>query len=83
MPRISPVIARYAALTMELDLTCCVDLKDKPGFPGCCHSCHDDAEAGFGYLMERYVGDYQNERLTHRLCCRVNEWLPMEDGNAD
>lgn len=50
----------------------CTDLAQERGFPGCCHSCHDDADLGYDDLWERYDKD---DRVTHRLCCRVAQWV--------
>jgi hypothetical protein len=49
----------------------CTDLAGEPGFPGCCDSCHDDWESGYGEPFEHYDGD----RLTHSVCCKVTQWL--------
>jgi hypothetical protein len=49
----------------------CDDLRSEPGFPGCCGPCHEEIAAGYSELMDHYVG----ELLTHRVCCRVSEWL--------
>lgn len=49
----------------------CTDLDKEPGFPGCCDSCHEDANIGYDDLAEFYVG----ERMTHKVCCRVSGWL--------
>lgn len=47
----------------------CTDLKDVPGKPKCCDSCHDDV---LDDLMETYDA---MDRLTHLTCCRVHDWL--------
>lgn len=49
----------------------CDDLRNEPGFPGCCDSCHDDEDAGYDSFCELYDSD----RLTHIVCCKVWEWL--------
>lgn len=53
----------------------CSDLSKMPAFPGCCDSCHDDADAGYGELIERYD---DNDQLTHIVCCKVAQWLDKQ-----
>jgi hypothetical protein len=62
----------------------CSDYKDVPGKPQCCGSCHDDAEAGYyAEMIELYNDPNDRERLTHRLCCRVAEWVDGDDLRSD
>ena len=46
----------------------CYDLKDVPGKPECCSSCHEDAEEFDMALCEGPEGK-------HLVCCAVNLWL--------
>jgi len=52
----------------------CSDLYDLPGFPGCCTSCHEDADKGYVQLCGEHY-DKKTDVLTHVLCCRVSTWL--------
>ena len=51
----------------------CFDFKDESGFPGCCDSCHDEQDMGFGDLCG---GDFKGEEV--HVCCKVLLWL--QDG---
>jgi hypothetical protein len=52
----------------------CDDLRDKPGFPGCCESCHEEIRLGYSELMELQY-DPVTQEVTHRVCCKVMDWL--------
>lgn len=49
----------------------CEDLKNEPGFPGCCDSHHDDIDEGIeDELFQRtYKG------VNYYVCCWVDDWL--------
>lgn len=49
----------------------CEHLDKQPGFPGCCHSCHDEWEAGYGEPMETELRDGRKAFV----CCKVREWI--------
>jgi hypothetical protein len=50
----------------------CMDFADRPGFPGCCDSCHDDANLGYGDNLDCAL---PGTTVAARLCCRVLGWL--------
>lgn len=54
----------------------CSDYDGAPGMPRCCDSCHDDEEAGYNGLLEKYNADGV---LTHMVCCAVYTWLADKD----
>jgi hypothetical protein len=51
------------------DLTYCTDLAERSpdAFPGCCDSCHDDADEGYFPLEPDECGMV--------VCCFVASWL--------
>ena len=52
---------------------CCWDLRNVPGKPSCCGSCHDEVEDGYYDYMS---GDWENWSI----CCAVNTWLEQTCG---
>lgn len=53
----------------------CMDLEDEPWFPGCCDSCHDDANS-YGYELFEFVDEDKKE---YRVCCRVRNAIYERD----
>jgi len=52
----------------------CHRLARLPGFPGCCDSCHDDEEEGYGRLPGgEDISPYRCRE--YELCCRVGRWV--------
>lgn len=61
--------------------TCCDDLKNLPGFPGCCSLCHEDADAGYCELCgEHYDDPKEPRRMTGLFCCTVSTWAHQTNG---
>jgi hypothetical protein len=48
----------------------CIDFKDERDFPGCCLSCHEDADE-YGYDMCGGYGEWEDVEV----CCLVMRWL--------
>lgn len=51
-------------------MKCCADFAHLSGFPGCCQSCHEDANE-YGYSWCEGYGVLEDCEV----CCSVASWL--------
>jgi hypothetical protein len=54
-----------------MDTLVCEDFEDEPGFPGCCDSCHEDANI-YGYDM---LDGRLDDGRWYSVCCSISRWL--------
>lgn len=57
---------------MAKEFLYCTDFDKLPGFPGCCGSCHDDAEL---FEMEMIELAEWGEPWRGSVCCSVARWI--------
>ena len=49
----------------------CWRLRNLKGFPGCCETCHEDADE-YGYDLSY---PFFNRPREYEVCCKVSTWL--------
>lgn len=55
----------------------CRDFDKIEGFPGCCNSCHDDADEGYGELCHSDI-PITSGTTEASVCCKVMLWIDAE-----
>jgi hypothetical protein len=53
----------------------CSDVFEVAGFPGCCDSCHEDAEYDNCYTLHEGRINPKLGNLDSEICCTVMTWL--------